>query len=165
MEPGRDVIEVNFEELATLLARARQGPLSREDCQRLQAAIHALSYLIEVIGEKDTTITRLRALLAKPRTEKTSKVLEQAGIKAPPRNSPPPNANEKPKPGHGRNGAAAYRGACPIKIAHAVLKPGGLLSALFEEQGLRTEGTGSAHLGSGPSAHRSHGLRVGTAAL
>ena len=51
MKLGREVIEVNFEELATLLERARAGPLGEEDCQRLQAAIHALSYLIELIGK------------------------------------------------------------------------------------------------------------------
>lgn len=125
MKPGRPVIEVNFEELKRLQERARQGPLGEEDCQRLQATIHALSYLIELIGEKDTTISRLRALLAKPSTEKTSRVLEQAGLGVAPKSPPsPPPASQKPKPGHGRNGAEAYRGAPRIKIAHAALKPG-----------------------------------------
>jgi transposase len=124
MKPEREVIEVNFEELTALLERARQGPLAEEDCQRLEGAIHALSHLIERIGEKNTTISQLRALLAKPSTEKTRKVLEQAGIKAPPKNSPPPNAPDPPKPGHGRNGAQAYGGARRIKIAHASLKRG-----------------------------------------
>src|SRR5271169_2194261 len=124
MKPEREVIEVNFEELTALLERARQGPLAEEDCQRLEGAIHALSHLIERIGEKNTTISQLRALLAKPGTEKTNKVLEQAGIKAPPKNSPPANAGNQPKPGHGRNGAQAYGGARRIKIAHASLQPG-----------------------------------------
>ena len=126
MKSGSEVIEVNFEELAALVERARQGPLGEEDCRRLEAAIDALSYLIEKIGEKNTTISQLRALLTKPSTEKTNKVLEQAGIKAPPKDSSPPDANEpkQPKPGHGRNGAAAYQGARRIKIAHASLKPG-----------------------------------------
>jgi len=126
MKPGHEVIEVNFEELEARLERARQGPLGEEDYQELEAAIQTLSYLIELIGEKETTISRLRALLAKPSTEKTSKVLEQAGIKAPPKSSSLPNANEnkKPKPGHGRNGAAAYRGAERIKVTHGSLKPG-----------------------------------------
>jgi len=62
--------------------------------------------------------------LAKPSTEKTSKVLEQAGIKAPPKSSPPPNAPGPPKPGHGRNGAQAYGGARRVKIVHGSLKPG-----------------------------------------
>jgi transposase len=124
MKPEREVIEVNFEELTALLERARQGPLGEEDCQRLEGAIQALSHLIERIGEKNTTISQLRALLSRPGTEKTSKVLEQAGIKAPPKSSPPPNAPSPPKPGHGRNGAPAYGGARRIKIAHASLKPG-----------------------------------------
>jgi transposase len=124
VKPDKEVIEVNLEELARLRERARQAPLNEEDCRKLDAAIHALSYLIEKIGEKNTTISQLRALLAKPSTEKTSKVLEHAGIKTPPQNSSPPHANDKPKPGHGRNGAQAYSGARRIKIAHASLKPG-----------------------------------------
>ncbi len=128
MEPGGEVIEVNFAELQKLLERARQGPLGEEDCQRLQAAIHTLSYLLELIGEKDTTINRLRALLMKPSTEKTSKVLEQAGLAAHPKDSSSPSdtasQREKAKAGHGRNGAQAYRGTQRIKVAHASLKPG-----------------------------------------
>ncbi len=129
MKPGHEVIEVNFEELEKLLERARQGPLEEEDCQKLEAAIHALSHLIDLIGEKQTTISRLRALLVKPSTEKTRKVLEQAGLSTPPPSgSPSPSASEsdspKKKPGHGRNGAEAYRGAKRILVAHASLKPG-----------------------------------------
>lgn len=107
MKSGSEAIAVNFAELARLLERARAGPLGEEDYRRLKAAIRALRYLIETMGEKDTTISRLRALLAKPSTEKTSKVLEQAGFKTPPKNSSPREAERKPKPGHGRNGAQA----------------------------------------------------------
>ncbi len=144
---------MNLEELAALGERARQGPLSAEDCQRLEEAIQALSYLIERIGEKNTTISQLRALLTKPSTEKTSKVLEQAGIQAPPRNSSAAKANEnrKPKPGHGRNGAQAYRGAERIKIAHGSLKsgdhcPGCLKGKVYlqKEPGLRIRVVGQA---------------------
>jgi transposase len=124
MKPAKEQLEVNLEELTALVERARQGPLPKEDCQKLEDAIQALSVLIERIGEKNTTISQLRALLSKPSTEKTSKVLEQAGIKAPPKSSPPPNARDQPKPGHGRNGAQTYGGARRIKIAHASLKPG-----------------------------------------
>jgi transposase len=126
MKPGLEVIEVNFEELAALKERARQGPLGEEDCQRLQSAIDVLSRLIDLIGDKDTTISRLRALLEKPSTEKTSKVLEQAGLGATPKSgsSPPASVSAKPKPGHGRNGAAAYRDARRIRIAHGALTSG-----------------------------------------
>ena len=124
MKPAKEQIEVNLEELAALVERARQGPLSEADCARLQDAIQALSVLIERIGEKNATISQLRALLSKPSTEKTRKVLEQVGVKVPPQNPPPLQAQELPKPGHGRNGAQAYRGAERIKIPHGSLKSG-----------------------------------------
>ena len=124
MKPGCEVIEVNFEELAALKERARQGPLGEEDYRRLEAAIQALRQLIDMIGDKDTTISGLRALLEKPSTEKTSKVLEQAGLGAPPKGGSSPSARMEPKPGHGRNGAAAYREARRIRIAHGTLTPG-----------------------------------------
>jgi transposase len=126
MKPGYEVIEVNFEELKALKERARQGPLGEEDCKKLEAAIEALSRLIEMIGDKDTTINSLRALLSKPSTEKTSKVLEKAGLGATPKGSfsPPASSRAEPKPGHGRNGAAAYRKARRIPVAHAGLTPG-----------------------------------------
>jgi hypothetical protein len=95
MKPASKVIEVNFEELEALLERARQGPLGEEDYRKLEAAIHTLGHLIELIGEKETTISRLRALLMKPSTEKTRKVLEQAGLPTPPpSSSPPPSGSE-----------------------------------------------------------------------
>jgi len=124
MKPASEVIEVNLEEWEALLERARKEPLDEKGYEKLQAALRAFRLLTDLIGEKNTTISRLRALLSKPRTEKTSKVLEQAGIKAPPKNSPPANAPGPPKPGHGRNGAQAYGGARRIKIAHASLQPG-----------------------------------------
>jgi len=124
MKPGCEVIEVNFEELKALKERARQGPLGEEDCQMFEAAVQALSRLIEMIGDKDTTISSLRALLEKPGTEKTSKVLEQAGLGTTAKGSPSSSANTEPKPGHGRNAAAAYRKARRIPGPHTGLTPG-----------------------------------------
>jgi hypothetical protein len=75
------------------MERAREAPSEEEDYQKLQAVLHALSRLIELIGEKDTTMSRLRALLMKPGTEETSKVLEQARLEASaPRGAPPSDA-------------------------------------------------------------------------
>ena len=124
MQSASEVIEVNLEELEALLERKREA-LGEEDYQKLRKGLWALSYLTERIGDQGTTISQLRALLVKPSTEKTSKVLEQAGLPAAPKNpSSSPSANAKSKLGHGRNGAAAYRGARRIQIAHATLKPG-----------------------------------------
>ena len=71
MKPAKGQIEVNLEELAALLERARQEPLDEEGYQKLQGVLEAFRYLTDLIGDKDTTISRLRALLAKPSTEKT----------------------------------------------------------------------------------------------
>jgi len=128
MKAAKETVEVNLPELEALLERKREV-LGEEDYQKLKKGLWALSYLTDLIGDKDTTISQLRALLMKPSTEKTRKVLEQAGLPtSPPSSSPLPSAgaseNQKKKPGHGRNGAEAYRGAERIKIAHASLKPG-----------------------------------------
>jgi transposase len=128
MKAAKETVEVNLPELEALLERKREA-LGEEDYQKLKKGLWALSYLTDLIGDKDTTISQLRALLMKPTTEKTRKVLEQAGLETPPKSSsPPPSASgsegQKRKPGHGRNGAEAYRGAERIKIAHASLKPG-----------------------------------------
>ncbi len=122
MRAAGEVIEVNQEEVRTMLERKREA-LGEEDYQKLQNLLRAFSYLADLIGEKDTTISQLRALLMKPSTEKTEKVLERAGLE-PGSKSHPPGPEGKAKPGHGRNGAGAYRGAERIPVPHASLKPG-----------------------------------------
>jgi transposase len=123
MKTADEVIEVDREEIKALLERARREPLDEAGYQKLQDLLRAFSYVVDRIGEKDTTISQLRALLMKPSTEKTEKVLERAGL--------PPSSKihsagpgVKAKPGHGRNGAEAYRGAERIEIPHTSLKPG-----------------------------------------
>jgi len=122
MRATDEVIEVNREEVRALLERKRET-LGEEDYQKLQTLLRAFSYLADLIGEKDTTISQLRALLEKPSTEKTEKVLERAGLE--PRSkihSPGPDVQAKP--GHGRNGAEDYRGAERIPVPHTSLKSG-----------------------------------------
>ena len=128
VKSAKESVEVDLEELEKLL-EGKQEALGEEDYEKLKKGLWALRYLTDLIGDKDTTISQLRALLVKPSTEKTSKVLEQAGLKSSPQNrnsaaSGNQKGNEEPKPGHGRHGAEAYRGAERIRIAHASLKPG-----------------------------------------
>jgi len=122
MRVADEVIEVNREELQAVLERKREA-LGEEDYQKLQALLRAFSCVVDLIGEKDTTVSQLRALLMKPSTEKTEKVLERAGLE-PRSNIHSPGPGVKAKPGHGRNGAEAYRGAERIQVPHASLKPG-----------------------------------------
>jgi transposase len=95
--------------------------------QKLQAAIRTLSYVTELLQNQEATLASLRRLLCHPSTEKTSKVLKQAGIQSGDNQTQPPGTPKAPKSaaaGHGRNGAAAYRGARKVPVPHASLKAG-----------------------------------------
>src|SRR6516162_465420 len=149
MKAVDEVIEVDREELQAMLERKREA-LGEEDYKKLQKLLRAFSYLSDLIGEKDTTISQLRALLMKPSTEKTEKVLERAGLE--------PNSKvhatgpkAKAKPGHGRNGVETYCGGVRIPVAHRSLKsgdrcPGCLKGKVYEqkEPGLRIRVVGQA---------------------
>ena len=107
MKQPRRRIEVNLEELDRVLDGARQAPLSEEDHHKLREALHALA-----------------AMLVRPRnTEKTSSVVgnpeEPDADKA-----KQPDETTSPPPGHGRNGAEAFRGARRVEIKHQTLTHG-----------------------------------------
>jgi hypothetical protein len=132
MKPAIEHIDVSREELDQLLERARTA-LAEDDYRKLKAAVDALSYLTELVADKDTTIRDLRQLLLPPSTEKTRDVLKNAGLETSPKpdepaageSTPEPDKNEKKKkPGHGRNGADAYQGGRRVEVAHEKLKPG-----------------------------------------
>ena len=128
-------IDIDMKELETILDRARDGTLDEEGYKKLKAALETLGYLTNLIGEKNTTIRRLRNIVFGPSTEKSKSVLENlpAGADssrtketedaATAAKDHEPRDSKKPK-GHGRNGASAYTGAKKIKIAHESLKSG-----------------------------------------
>jgi len=123
---GAPPIDVSLEELEGLLEQARPA-LSEEGYQKLRGAIRTLGYVTELLEKKETTLAALRELLCPASSEKTDKVLKQAGIDTGEKKPGPESASKKLKgaaAGHGRNGAAAYGGAQKIKIPHASLKAG-----------------------------------------
>ena len=119
-------IDVSAEELEALLERARQEPLREEGYQKLKAAIRTLGYVTELLENRETTLAALRRLLCNASTEKTRQVLQRAGIETDAKSRQPPGqrAQESAAAGHGRNGAAAYRGARKVEIPHASLTSG-----------------------------------------
>jgi transposase len=132
MKPAIEVLDIPREELDALLEHARTA-LPEEDYRRFRAVVEGLSYLTELIADKETTIRDLRKLLFPLVTEKTREVLRQAGIadaEKPTTGTEEGSADDKSernkqkKPGHGRNGADAYHGAQRIVIAHAELHAG-----------------------------------------
>ena len=131
--------------------RRIEEKLDEKDFATLQTLVDAYAYLSELIGEKDTSMARLRKLLFGNKTEKKSAVLgtsqtppvdpaaavseaavataseESAGTSATDENSAENPAKEGGKSrtkGHGRNGAAAYTGAKQIEVPHPTLQPG-----------------------------------------
>ena len=69
----------------------------------------------------------LREWLFPASTEKSDKVLKQAGVETGEKKPGPESVSQKPKravTGHGRHGAAAYGGARKVQVPHASLKAG-----------------------------------------
>jgi transposase len=125
MPPVTPPLDVSAEELEALLESVREA-LGERGYQKLKAAIRTLSYVTELLENREATLASLRRLLCRARSEKTEAVLEQAGI-APSLTSrtPPADAgSKKPAAGHGRNGATAYAGAQRIEVPHATLHRG-----------------------------------------
>ncbi|HXE08540.1 MAG TPA: IS66 family transposase [Acidobacteriaceae bacterium] len=128
MKSAIEVLEIPRQELDALLEHARTA-LPDEDYRRLKAVVEGLSYLTELIADKDTTIRDLRRLLFPLLTEKTREVLRRAGVEAAEKPAADAETNsadgkQGKKPGHGRNGADAYHGAQRIAISHNELHAG-----------------------------------------
>ena len=94
-------VDVNVEELDRIIDGAKSAPLSESDSQKLKTALHVLA----------------ERLMPTAKTEKTSSVF---GGTAAEEHKP-----SGPLPGHGRNGAEAYRSAAKVKVAHQKLAHGG----------------------------------------
>src|SRR5216684_2983319 len=130
MKPAIERIDVSRDELNQLLERAKAA-LHEDDYRKLKATVDALSYLTELVADRETTIRDLRQLLLPPSTEKTREVLKQAGIEPTPNSGetsgvpiPPADRSADKKSGHGRNGADAYQGARRVEVAHEKLQVG-----------------------------------------
>src|ERR1700722_5630778 len=123
MKADAERLDVTSEELAALVEGVRET-LGEAGYQKLQAAIRTLGYVTELLETRQATLDKLRRLLCHSSTEKTKTVLKQAGIETGEKKHKPPDTAQSKVPGHGRNGAAAYRGARKIEVAHASLKSG-----------------------------------------
>jgi hypothetical protein len=126
MQPRIERIDVSTEELEGLLEQARPM-LSEDGYQKLRAAIRTLGYVTGLLEKQETTLASLRELLCHASTEKTEAVLKQAGIEADDNKRKAPKqyaGRSAPSSGHGRNGAAAYRGAQKVQVPHESLKAG-----------------------------------------
>ncbi len=141
------IIELDMKKLEDVLRRV-EAALGEEDYATIKAVVESYAYLADLVGNKNTSIARLRKLLFGAKTEKTAAVIGNR-TEPEPRSSPgadvrvdslleanaggitevPPQAvaqsdSDAPVGGHGRNGADAYRGAEKIEVPHPTLQPG-----------------------------------------
>ena len=68
------IIELDMKKLEELLGRA-EAALGKEDYATVKALIESYTYLAELVGDKNTSIARLRKLLFGAKTEKTAAVV------------------------------------------------------------------------------------------
>lgn len=123
------IIDVNAVELNAIIEKTGVSPLGTEDQEKLRAVITTVVFLMEELKKKRISINRLRGLLFGAGTEKTDKVLGNghAGNQKSAKSDDGEQAGKTDKakrPGHGRNGAAAYTGADKVRTQHPSLNGG-----------------------------------------
>jgi len=135
-----EIVDVDSSQVAEVLGRVEQA-LDEKDAALIRAIITSYLYVTDLVEDKNTSLRRLRQLLFGARTEKTATVVGQqtdpkgdvpAGATAvaesnaaAPSSDTPAEASATPAAkGHGRNGAAAYRGAARIDVPHPSLTAG-----------------------------------------
>jgi transposase len=136
-----EILEVDPHQLQEVVRRAAES-LDQKDAELIRAVFESYAYVVELVQDKNTSIRRLRKLFFGARTEKTAAVLGRsadspegstsgpasANGQASPEESDEPEPDEAeppvPRKGHGRHGAAAYRGAERIEVRHEWLQAG-----------------------------------------
>jgi transposase len=133
--PKQEIIELSMDHLKQLLQRAEAKQLRDEDYVTIKALIESYAHLTQLVGDKRTSLHRLRKLLFGSGSEKTRDVIKdgdpagKTAAESDQNDEATPSANDKeeragPRPGHGRNGADDYPGAEKIPIRHPSLRSG-----------------------------------------
>ena len=140
------IIEVTSQRFDELLQRAESNPLRDDDMELMRQIFASYSGFFQIVGDKNTTIARLRKLMFGATTEKSKDILGDAEA-AP--NQPDGDSSDAgdasgiaansdsdvsqnnaaddssaAAPGHGRLGADDYPGADQVDVSHPELSPG-----------------------------------------
>jgi len=127
-----DLKVFDLKELQDIIARAGCRPLSETDRAKLFETVETLAWMQQELAAKNISLARLRSLFGLSNSEKQGNLFGPADSgdttsKPPSDDDEKPEAKPQPKPkpkGHGRNAAAAYKGAEHIEVPHESLKPG-----------------------------------------
>lgn len=140
LTPKPTVKRVDEEELKALIERARDRPLSEDECAELRGVVETLAFVVRELDEKNLSLRRLRSLFGLASSEKLSSVLPASESEGKTdettseskdtatsngEDAAAQESEEKPPAkGHGRNGADAYTGAERVEVPHECLGPG-----------------------------------------
>jgi len=69
------IVELDMDKLEEILRRLEAKELDADDYEMIKTVIGSYVYLVNVVGDKETTIRRLRQMLFGAKTEKTSAVI------------------------------------------------------------------------------------------
>jgi transposase len=87
------IVELDMDKLEEILRRLEAKELDADDYETIKTVIGSYVYLVHTVGDKETTIRRLRQMLFGAKTEKTAAVI--AGLKS--AESAPPEAEAVPE--------------------------------------------------------------------
>ena len=130
-----EIIEVNSQKIEELLDRAASNTFRNEDTELMRQFFESYAGFFQMVGDKNTTIARLRKIMFGSTSEKSKVVL---GDDKDPSSSPPgDDATDNPTDtvetdeedsespsGHGKHGADDYPGAEQVQINHPTLAAG-----------------------------------------
>ena len=130
MRKAPEIIDVDAQQFEELLERAASNTLRDEDTRLLRHIFASYAGFFQIVGDKNTTLARLRRMMFGATTEKAQNVLGDAEDAS---NVPAGDVSEdasadsgsnqdedssKPPTGHGKHGADAYSGADQVEVQH-----------------------------------------------
>lgn len=129
-----EIVEVTTQRMEALLERAASGTLRSEDMELLRQILASYAEFFQIVGDKNTTITRLRKLMFGATSEKSKDILGDTNTGDTPGVSGSETSDDaegradddgsEPAPGHGRHGADDYPGAEQVDVSHPELAAG-----------------------------------------
>ena len=131
-----EIIEVNSQQMEELLDRAASNTLGQQDIELMGQIFDSYTQFFQIVGDKNTSLARLRKLLFGASSEKSSKLVgvdpdtddSNVSDEKLPTGSDDAGDNstdsKPPSPGHGRHSAKDYSGAEQVKVPHDSLSSG-----------------------------------------
>ena len=125
-----EIIEVTSQQFDDILERAASNTLRDEDTELMRSIFESYAGFFQIVGNKNTTIARLRKMMFGATSETSKNVLGDAEDSSNPPasdtsdNTPADSDSDQDKdssespPGHGRHGADDYPGADQVEVKH-----------------------------------------------